>query len=800
MTACGRRSSWIPGSRTPLRRALCLLAMAAAMSAVLSPFEAQSLDVLASTRSLATVAAGEYHSLALRVDGTVSAWGFNYYGALGNGTTSGSGCYCSDIPVQVSGLDSVVAVASGGFHSLALKSDGTVWVWGHASNGELGNGTAPNDGCRCSDVPVQVPGLSGVTAISGGQDDSLALESNGTVWAWGYNPDGALGNGTTSTSPATSSTPSCMCIDVPVQVSGLDGVIAIAAGATSMALKSDGTVWDWGNDYYGTLGNGTTSTTGCQCSDIPVQVLGLSNVTAIASGYCDEFAIKSDGTVWAWGWNVNGQLGNGTTTDSALPVQVLGLTGVKSVAAGDEHSMALRSDGTVWAWGYNYYGQLGNGNNADSYLPVQSSGPQTATAVASGGLHSLALHLGGNVWGWGYNYYGQLGDGATTDSNTAVPSLMSGVAQPGAIRDCTPTPPGAPTAPPPGLNVMTSTDAALTKAGLYVTYPTITPALPGGSVYAYRVGDHIETAAYPPPNFDPLTATPATLVEYGLPPRPDAGAARAEWTALFSGVTFAKPTDRLIAVPNKASSTTGVPSGACVTTNGGVVAKGRSTNWAGYINHDDTSAYVEAGVSYTEPSTSTDVASCGSEMVAMWAGIGGFTQPGSPIIQDGTVTSDPGEGLDHAVWYEDYPNSMFTVGVSIPTGHVVDAVVHYDSGFATYIVKDVTANQIALNTRVPAPAYDGSSAEYIVERPTSNSTGAPFPLLRFSQIDMTHAYWATSQRLGFVGSGANSTGSYMNTSSLPFDWFGDLLADISNLEDDSGNSQSAFSVAWYNCK
>ena len=322
-----------------------------------------------------------------------AAWGYNPYGQLGNNSTTDS-----HTPVQVSNLTGVVAVASQGnaLYSLALKSDGTVWAWGLNSNGQLGNGTITN-----SSTPVQVSGLTNVVAIAGGGAHSLALKSDGTVWAWGLNSNGQLGNGTTTDS------------HTPVQVEGpggtgdLMGVVAIAGGSDhSLALKSDGTAWAWGYNSNGELGN--NSTTG---SNTPVQVEGpggtgyLMGVVAIAGGSSHSLALKSDGTVWAWGYNYDGELGNGTTTTtspygSSTPVQVLGLggsgffTGV-AIAAGGDHSLALKGDGTVWAWGDNADGDLGNNSTTESNTPVQTIGLTGAAGIAGGYEHSLAIGTAG---------------------------------------------------------------------------------------------------------------------------------------------------------------------------------------------------------------------------------------------------------------------------------------------------------------------------------------------------------------------------------------------------------------------
>ena len=301
------------------------------------------------------------------------------------------------------GISSASAIAGGRYHSLALKPDGTIWAWGYNAYGQLGDGTTIN-----RSNAVQVSGLNGVIAVSGGIQDSLALTSDGTVWAWGFNAYGELGNGTNS---GYNPNPT------PVQVSGLNGVVAIADGGSGLALKSDGTVWAWGYNGSGQLGDGTTTN-----HYTPVQVSGLNGVIAVSGGDGTSLALKSDGTVWAWGVNDFGQLGDGTEDYNShpVPVQVSGLDGVVAIDGTFDHSLALKSDGTVWAWGYNGYGQLGDGTIIDRYTPVHVNGLNGVVAVAGGLDYSLALKPDGTVWSWGYNGYGELGDGTTSERNSPV--------------------------------------------------------------------------------------------------------------------------------------------------------------------------------------------------------------------------------------------------------------------------------------------------------------------------------------------------------------------------------------------
>ena len=241
----------------------------------------------------------------------------------------------------------------------------------------------------------------------------LFSQAAGTPWAWGWNGIGQLGNGSNGDS------------NVPVQVLNVTSITAIAGGGMhSLALKNDGTVWAWGWNEHGELGNGTDGGS----SDVPVQVLNLTGITAIAGGGSHSLALRNDGTVRAWGDNTFGELGDGSSVDSNVPVQVVNLTGVIAIAAGGWHSLALKSDGTVWGWGYNGDGALGNGSYTNSNLPVQVLNLPGVTALAGGERHSLALKNDGTVWAWGYNSYGQLGNGTTANSNVPLQVLnLAGV-------------------------------------------------------------------------------------------------------------------------------------------------------------------------------------------------------------------------------------------------------------------------------------------------------------------------------------------------------------------------------------
>jgi alpha-tubulin suppressor-like RCC1 family protein len=339
-----------------------------------------------------------------------TAWGLNNDGELGNGTTESSA-----VPVDVSGLRGVMAIAGGSHHSLALVRDGTVMAWGENFHGQLGDGT--NEG---SDAPVTVTGLREVVAVAAGEYHSLALLKDGTVMAWGRNDSGQLGDGSTIGS------------NVPVSVSRLRNVAAISAGGSfSLALLEDGTVMAWGRNDSGELGDGSTIG-----SDIPVAVSGLIGVSEITAGVRHSLALLSNGAVMAWGGNEYGQLGDGTETQRDTPVAVSNLSGVGAISAGKSQSLAVVTGGAVEAWGDNQRGQLGDGNHtgpeqcgtppvfACSKAPVRVSGLREVRAVSAGG-HDLALLADGAVAAWGPNNVGQLGDGSPIGPEACGPSASA---------------------------------------------------------------------------------------------------------------------------------------------------------------------------------------------------------------------------------------------------------------------------------------------------------------------------------------------------------------------------------------
>ena len=357
-----------------------------------------ALPLLSASAAFATdpmIAARSSCSLALKSDGSVWAWGYNARGQLGDGTRTNR-----KLPVQVQNLSEVAAIAVGGQHCLALKSDGTVWAWGANYDAQLGDTTLDD-----RYTPVQVRDISGVIAIAAGSNHSLALKSDGTVWAWGDNWYGQLGDGAMDNRRT------------PAQVPGLADITAIVAGNDhNLALKSDGTIMAWGHNNYGSCGCNTTFF----CFRSPVQTHIIDDAVAIAAGHYHSLALRSDGSVWAWGINHDGQLGDDTITNRLVPVPVYNyyLKDVAAVGTGLSHSIAVKGDGTVWTWGQNENGQLGDRNRTDCRVPVQVQSLSNVTAVTGGYDHTLALRSDGTIWTCGVIYV-DLGLTIFQDSRTS---------------------------------------------------------------------------------------------------------------------------------------------------------------------------------------------------------------------------------------------------------------------------------------------------------------------------------------------------------------------------------------------
>lgn len=356
------------------------------------------------------LAGGGRYSLVLRDDGKAFSWGANDYGQLGNRTQNAS---VKPVPVLFpSGAGAITAVAIGDQHSLALMSDGSIYSWGRNSDGQLGDGTKMSQN---EPVKVRLPADAGkAVAITAGMAHSMALMEDGRVYAWGLNYSGQMGDNTGISK----------IYPTPVDLPDLRAT-AIAAGREhSLAVMEDGRVYAWGKNNDGQLGTGTVS------DEIKPREVLLPKGTAaigVSAGWAHSLVLMSDGSIYSFGLNANGQLGDGTGTTRLQPVRVKTTAAMGKptvLVSGAYHNFALMSNGAVYAWGDNGAGRLGDGTTETQSLPRRvlfPSGVKTIVAIGAGDSHSLAMAANGAIYAWGYNKFGQLGDGSTANRNDPTP-------------------------------------------------------------------------------------------------------------------------------------------------------------------------------------------------------------------------------------------------------------------------------------------------------------------------------------------------------------------------------------------
>jgi alpha-tubulin suppressor-like RCC1 family protein len=344
-----------------------------------------------------------YHSAAIKTDGTLWLWGYGSFGRLGNNSLINQSS-----PVQtISGGNDWKQVSLGGDHSSAIKTDGTLWLWGNANSGKLGNNTVNID----QSSPVQtISGGNDWKQVSLGIDHSSAIKTDGTLWLWGNANSGKLGNNTVNIDQSS-----------PVQtISGGTNWKQVSLGnGHSSAIKTDGTLWLWGGGGCGRLGNNSIIN-----QSSPVQTISAgTNWKQVSLGTDHSSAIKTDGTLWLWGAGCRGSLGTNNAVDQSSPVQTIaGGTNWKRVSLGCNHSSAIKTDGTLWMWGYNNQGNLGNGDTINRSSPVQVTSSSDWAHVSAGtgwkaSKSTIAVKCDGTLWGWGSNGYGQLASEACIPVN-----------------------------------------------------------------------------------------------------------------------------------------------------------------------------------------------------------------------------------------------------------------------------------------------------------------------------------------------------------------------------------------------
>lgn len=365
------------------------------------------------------IAASVYHSVILKNDMTVWVCGSNNSGQLGNDEAGER----SLLPQKIPKLDNVVMVSTGYDHCVALKADGTVWIWGEYDGEWSGKDTSVS-----SQSPVEVKELSEIVDIDCGSNFTLALQNRKRVWAWGNNFYGSLGTGIFGNEHSST---------IPVQITTLQDITAVSAGdGHCLALQDNGTAWAWGDNTSNQLGFGIPfpgTPIGVMqgpkeireylemsekwYEPIPKPIPDLPYIRHIVAGWDHSLCIDDDGFLWVWGKNTCGQLGIGTREQTLGVMRLQSISNVVAIAGGENHSLAVTDDGSVWSWGDNSYGQLGNGS-AGRPVPYPSRIPalKNVTAVAAGSNYSIAVIDDEAVWAWGNNESGQLGTGTTQDS------------------------------------------------------------------------------------------------------------------------------------------------------------------------------------------------------------------------------------------------------------------------------------------------------------------------------------------------------------------------------------------------
>ena len=331
---------------------------------------------------------------------SIYGWGRNDYGyTLGDGTATNRSS-----PVQVGGgqSDWTSLDFQGGQGSGAINSAGELWMWGENANGQLGLGDTTD-----RSLPTQVGSLTDWAAMSSGPRFTLAVKTDGTLWSWGMNSDGQLGLGDTTSSSS------------PVQVGSLTDWSSAAGGfiadsSASFAIKTDGTLWSWGNYSSGHLGlNDMTSRSS------PTQVGSLTDWAWIHSAQPTCGAVKTDGTLWTWGGASTGQLGNGTDSpDISSPIQIGSLTNWSRTNGASTQLLAIKTDGTLWAWGSGGEGRLGLGDTTNRSSPTQIGSLTDWDDVNSIQAAGSAIKTDGTLWTWGANSQGECGNGGTTTTSS----------------------------------------------------------------------------------------------------------------------------------------------------------------------------------------------------------------------------------------------------------------------------------------------------------------------------------------------------------------------------------------------
>jgi alpha-tubulin suppressor-like RCC1 family protein len=348
--------------------------------------------------------AGEMHSASIKDNGSLWMWGWNISGQMGDGTVTDR-----TMPTQIgTATDWVKIAANQASHTIAIKSNGTLWGWGLNQSGQAGSYLYANMNGYTM-IPYQIGIDADWNSITTGNKHSMAIKNNGTLWGWGRNEDGQLGIG------------NYLNKDQPVQVGTDNDWVSVSAGdAHTIAIKQNGSIWAWGRNGDSQLGIGNTVS-----KTIPTRIGTLNAWVKVYAGGAFCMALKNDGTLWAFGNNTLGELGIGNNLDKNIPTQVGTANNWQKIATGGLHTLAIKNDGSLWSWGININGMLGDGTLVNRNYPLQVGSDFNWSDIAAGGYHSMATKTNNVMYIWGSNYGGQMGNGTSGNGTSVlVPTML----------------------------------------------------------------------------------------------------------------------------------------------------------------------------------------------------------------------------------------------------------------------------------------------------------------------------------------------------------------------------------------